>query len=371
MSGKQVRVAGGVVTEDALAGLLGRIEARPVKVRSIGLLAGDRGARAPKAVGYGVPLLVTYTAGGEERRVVFRTQGANWFGHDRRSDRACLTLLAADTYGDQPNHVQVLEVGAMRSGSLVPLTGADELYLVTSYAGGELYATDLRRVESSGQSSPLDQERAATLARHIALLHRTRPPDARDESYVRAARDLVGSGEGIFGIVDSYPIQSPCRPKLNRIEELSLRWRRKLRDDHTARLRRTHGDFHPYNVLFREGCDFTLLDASRGGLGDPADDLAAMSVNFIAPAFRARGSWKHGFGPLWSTFFTTYLELTGDHAVLEVFPPFFAWRALVLASPTWYPHASERSREQLLELAIRWLEAEPFNPANIGALVDP
>ena len=34
-----------------------------------------------------------------------------------------------------------------------------------------------------------------------------------------------------------------------------------------------HGDFHPWNLLFREGVEFSVLDRSRGEWGEPADDV--------------------------------------------------------------------------------------------------
>jgi adenylylsulfate kinase-like enzyme len=47
-----------------------------------------------------------------------------------------------------------------------------------------------------------------------------------------------------------------------------------------ARLARMHGDFHPFNIVF-DGAQPTMLDASRGVCGDPADDLTALAVNFL------------------------------------------------------------------------------------------
>jgi len=46
-------------------------------------------------------------------------------------------------------------------------------------------------------------------------------------------------------------------------------------------LRQIHGDFHPWNILFRPGIDFQLLDRSRGEYGDPADDLTSLTVNYF------------------------------------------------------------------------------------------
>jgi hypothetical protein len=117
----------------------------------------------------------------------------------------------------------------------------------------------------------LDLGRATALARFLAELH---IPIAEPLRYRRAIRDLVGSGEGIYGIVDGYPpdVRGVDAERLQGIEHCCATWRWRLRG-REPRLARTHGDFHPFNVVFGEGLHFTLLDASRGGCGDPADDV--------------------------------------------------------------------------------------------------
>jgi Ser/Thr protein kinase RdoA (MazF antagonist) len=180
---------------------------------------------------------------------------------------------------------------------------------------------------------------------------------------VRAIRDLVGSGEGIFGLADSYPPAGRVSfDRLQGIEERCVAWRWKLRR-RTRRVRRTHGDFHPYNVLFRENVDFTLLDGSRGTEGESADDLAAMSINYLFGGVTHPGTWREGFAPLWSAFWSTYLATTADWEVLEVIAPFFAWRALVLASPVWYPDITDDARERILSFAETVLDAPAFDLA--------
>lgn len=332
-----------------------------VDIQSIRSVADDRSEGELKHVGYGQPLLVSYRAGGETRRAVFRTQGANWFGHDRRSDRATLALLAADTYGEIPDHVAVLDVGAIaHSGELLSLRGTGEIFLITSYVEGSLYAKDLRRIEQAGACTPLDVERARALARWLGRLHQPRVDDS-PEVYRRAIRDLVGSGEGVFGIIDSYPdCGSVTRERLARIELEIVSWRARLRE-RTERLRRTHGDFHPYNVLFREGADFSVLDASRGGRGDPADDVAAMSINYLFGGALAPAAWDRGLAPLFRAFFDTYLDATGDQALFEALPPFVAWRLLVVASPVWYPALSDATRDALLRIAEQALARGRFD----------
>src|SRR5262245_28098665 len=193
----------------AVEAALGRIEGVPVEIVHLGSIADDRAATELKHVGYGEPALVRYRAGDREKRCVLHTMAPNWFGHDRRSDRAALVLLAADTYGEIPAHTRVLDVGAVDArGELVSLAGDGEFWLLTEYAEGSLYARDLRALEERGRATPLDLERTRALARYLVALHAA-PLAGPPELYHRALRDLVGSGEGIFGIADSYPAGGP------------------------------------------------------------------------------------------------------------------------------------------------------------------
>ena len=120
-----------------------------------------------------------------------------------------------------------------------------------------------------------------------------------------------------------------------------------------ARLTRTHGDFHPFNIVFSPpGADpgavrFTLLDASRGGQGDPADDLVALSVNYVFFALEHAGAWRRGLGGLWRRFWEISLDGRRDPGVLESAPPYLAWRALVLSCPRFYPGLGAAAREKL------------------------
>ena len=330
---------------DAIQTALDRLEGRPVELSSLVPVAEDRGTAQGKHIGYGEPLLVRYRVGGKDRAVVFRTMLPNWFGHERRADRAALALLAHDTYGDIPLHVPAVDVGAVRDdGSLLSLGNTGEFYLITRYAGGELYARDLERIGREGRSTELDVSRASALAGYLVELHAA-PFPRPHQVYVRAVRDLVGSGEGIFGIADSYPPDGPIPlSRLAAIEHRCIDWRWKLRR-RARRVRRTHGDFHPYNVLFRSGIDLTLLDASRGCVGEPADDVAAMTINYLFGGVTHPGAWRSGFLPLWDTFWHHYLHATGDWELLEVIAPFFAWRALVVASPVWYPDVAPAARD--------------------------
>jgi hypothetical protein len=331
-------------------------------------LAPDAGASETlKAEGYGAPLrIVLRERGGRERAVVFHTARSDVFGHDRRADRAGEVLLAWDTFQLVPGQARALDVGAvLRGGRLASLADAGEFWLLTEWAPGATYADDLRRVAAEGASGEADRARAEALARWAARLHRERL-DGPDR-YRRAVRDLLGHGEGIFGMVDGYGPDVPGAPpeRLRRIEEACLAWRWRLRR-REHRLARTHGDFHPFNVVFEEGTRFTVLDASRGCAGDPADDVTAMAVNYPFFAAARPEAWERGTGPLWWLFWATYLEESGDGEMLEVLAPWLAWRCLVVASPRFYPRLPAEARDRMLRLAERALDADAFDPAMAG-----
>ena len=163
--------------------------------------------------------------------------------------------------------------------------------------------------------------------------------------------------------MDSYPDATPGAParELHAIEQLAVEWRVKLRP-RAERLRRIHGDFHPFNILFDEGWRFTVVDASRGSRGDPADDLTALAVNFPFFALENPSGWARGLGVLWHAFWEGYVRRTGDAEALEVAAPYLAWRALVVACPRFYPRLGGDERAKLLRLARGALE-QGFRPS--------
>lgn len=322
-----------------------------------------------KGTGYGAPVLVRLIdADGERHAVVFHTARADDFGHDRRSDRAAEMLLAYDTYSRIPQHARAVDVGVIGvDGELRSVADAGEMYLLTEWVDGTLYADDLRRIAAES-ATPRDLLRAEVLADYLVMLHSS--AGGGPATYTRAVRDLLGSGEGIFGMVDGYPSDVPAAPpeRLRAIEERCLGWRWRLRG-REARVARTHGDFHPFNIVFGEDSRLVLLDASRGCSGDPADDLIALSINFVFFALDAPGAWRRGLGELWDRFWSRYLVAGGDRAVLEVAAPWLAWRALVLASPRWYPGLSPRGRDALLGWVERTLDAPQLSIAGVAEVV--
>src|SRR5205823_6374435 len=121
-----------------------------------------------------------------------------------------------------------------------------------------------RRIAREGRARELDVACVDALAAYLATLHGGVLEGAGPVRYRRAIRDLLGHGEGIFGIIDGFPpIAGVSQQRLHAIEKRCVEWRWRLRE-HEGRLAPTHGDFHPFNVVFDTGTRFTVLDASRG-----------------------------------------------------------------------------------------------------------
>lgn len=315
-----------------------------------------------KGTGYGIPVRVRLRErDGREHAVVFHTARANDFGHDRRADRAAAMLLAYDTYGSLPRHVPALDVGLVDAdGHARSIAGTREAYLLTGWAPGELYAEDLRAVAVRGVITR-DLHRLDVLVDYLVALH-TRHR-GRLAAYTRAVRDLIGSGEGVFGMIDGFPDDVPAAgpARLRRLEERCAEWRWRLRGCE-SRIARVHGDFHPFNIVFDDDHALALLDASRGAMGEPADDVTALAINYVFFAAGNPGAWQRGLGALWHRLWSRYLHATSDHELLDVAPPWLAWRALVVCNPRWYPALPAADRDRILTWVERALDAHHLEP---------
>ena len=64
---------------------------------------------------------------------------------------------------------------------------------------------------------------------------------------------------------------------------------------------------------------------------------------------------------LFELFFENYLEKSGDEELLEVIAPFIAFRATVVARPTWYPSLSYDVRRTLFNFLENVMASKKFN----------
>lgn len=336
------------------------------------LLGGDADPvdRSHKGGGYGAPLLIEVEYEGRRERLVLHTATSNQFGRDRRADRAADALLSYDTFQRIPRHVRALEVGAYTGdGGMLPLSDTGEFYVLTRFAEGQPYAEDLREIATRAGVVDRDLTRALFLAEYLAELHRERHDN--EVAWRRAARDLFGSGEGLFGILDAFPEGTPGAPseRLERLERGALDYRARLRN-RAGRLTTIHGDFHPFNLVFSKRGELSVLDASRGCLGDAADDVTCLAINYLFFALSAPKGARAPYRELWSGFFDDYFKSRPDPDLLDLAPPYFTWRALVLTNPVWYPDFPASERDRLLGFVERTLEAGRLNPETANPLFE-
>jgi hypothetical protein len=326
----------------------------------------DEDQQRLKEFGYGTPLLIEFTHDGEPEQIVLHTMSEDGFGHERPSDRARNLLLDHATFNKLPRHVSSLDVGAITpEGKLLSLRQAQEFFNITVYAPGSPYARDLARIAATGELCPGDEERAVALAEYLVEIHAQKQPEPM--LYRRRIRDLVGHGEGIMGMLDGYPIGfAPAPPaRLEQIERRCVGWRWRIKGlGH--RLSQVHGDFHPWNILFQQGREFVVLDRSRGEWGEPADDVSALTINYVLYSLRQHGTVTGPFRRLYDLFWERYLEQTADYEGLMVIQPFYAWRALVVAHPVWYPSLSLPVREMLFRFVENVLATDRFDPQRIN-----
>lgn len=361
------RVDGIVIEHDALVAWLEDQAGAPVEIIELRELHGDaRGAAALKQFGYGRPIRVSYRVGDDEESAVLHYIKRNAFGRERDADRIAAAWLDFHAFNRLPRHVPALDIlGVAERGDMRSLRWVDDVCVVTAYRPGRPYADDLLRLRDEGESQPLDVRRAEALAAFLADIHSTKHDDPW--LWQRRLRDLLGDGEGIMGMTDSYPSDASyvTPSELQALEEAANRWRWRLKPL-SHRLTQVHGDFHPFNVLFEEGTTFHLLDRSRGEWGEPADDVSCMTINYLFFSLQRSGRLAEPFRTLHDRFWEHYQSLRPDAELVSVIQPWFAWRALVLASPTWYPNISTDVRRKLLTFARNVMDTEWFEYQQIN-----
>jgi len=358
-------------SENALCQYLSSVYKAKVEICELWKLGSEKsGTKDLKGFGYGVPYVIEFRVNGEVKKVVLETMRSEGFGHDHFSDRAQILLWQHSTFNNLPRHVGSIDIGAFTTDgkSMKSLGDCGEFFILTELVDGMLYHFDLDRIKETEQLSKLDEKRCLTLSDYLVEIHNVK----RDAPwlYVRRGRELIGHGECIMGLLDSYP------PDLDFVNESYLidverdcvvwRWRLKRK---AHRLSRVHGDFHPWNVMFREDTDFTVLDRSRGEWGEPADDVTAMTVNYIFYSLQKYGELTGVFERLFKLFWENYLRKTGDWEILEVVQPFYAWRGLVVASPIWYPSLSKDVRVKLLNFVKNVFQFERFDLNKVNSYI--
>jgi hypothetical protein len=337
----------------------------PVSLLGVTALGKSDADTADKGYGYGNPLRLDFQVNGGRRKAVLHTMSRGPFGHERMADRARILLWEHEAFNRLPHHARSLDAGAvLQSGEVLSLGGLEEICSLTEYVEGAGYFLDLERIRDTDAFSDLDLARADALCDYLVEIHRVQSNEAG--LYTRRIRELVGDGECIMGLADSYPPHPILTPALlEEIERRCVQWRWRLKN-RVHRLCQVHGDFHPWNILFGAGTDFRLLDRSRGEYGDAADDATCLSINYLFFSLQRHGRLEGKLELLFRRFWDRYLEQSSDQELLEVAAPFFVFRGLVLASPVWYPHLEDRTRWQLVRFMMAVLEHDAFDPAKVN-----
>ncbi len=333
-------------------------------------IEGISKGRDVKGYGYGEPIIVNVSYNDKIEKYVVNTLREDRFGHEYISDRAGEILWSFRAFNNLPKHVKAVDVGYISlDGELRSIHNFNEFFLITKYMEGKLYKDFLFEL-SSRKLRDEDLNMVDKLAKYLSEIHSTKV-DADPWLYNRRIRDLIGHGECIMGIIDSYLWSGKEvveRDYLKDLEHKAVEWRWRLRD-YMHRLSVVHGDFHPWNIIWR-GDDFHLLDRSRGEFGEPADDIAALTINYIFISLLTYGEFKEPYKNLYEYFFDRYLSYTGDHELLKVIQPFYAWRGLVVANPIWYPNLQHNVRRKIFNFISHVLDLNEFDYSKVGEYLE-
>jgi hypothetical protein len=280
-------------------------------------------------------------------------------GHDYPSDRAGVFLLDLDEFRNLPDHVGALDVLAEKQdGSLISIGGGKEYYLLMEKAEGRHYFHDLSNMSGADRLDTSDIEKIRTMTSYLAGIHSVKN-DSRP-LYWRKIRETIGHGECLMGVFDTYPEGTLEYGEMAEIEKKCVDWRERLKSKF-RRLCQIHGDFHPGNIWFRNNKRFILLDRSRGPWGDAADDVTALTINYIFFSVNNFGSLEGPYLESLRLFYDDYIKLTGDDEIFEVLAPFYAFRGAVVANPAFYPEVSPENRRRLFRFIHGVLDDRVFS----------
>jgi len=311
---------------------------------------------------HGTGFLVGVETPGGKRSYVLKNLSSEGLGHDYPSDRAAVLLLAFHEYGNLPLHVKAVDVLSLqKNGSLRSISGGKEYFLLMEKVEGISYLRDLVEMKEHIRLTAEGEKKIRVLAQYLSGIHAVKK-DSKS-LYWRKVRDTIGHGECLMGVFDSYPEGVLSFQEMAEIEKRCVDWRARLKPFH-QRLCQIHGDFHPGNIWFH-GKDLVLLDRSRGPWGDPADDVTALTINFIFFSLKYRKTVTGPYREALNLFFDHYIGISGDGDLLSCLGPFFAFRGAVVANPNFYPDLGQEQRTMIFRFVRNVLAADRFDPRKI------
>jgi hypothetical protein len=312
---------------------------------------------------------------------------ADGLGHDYPSDRASVFLLDLDEYKNLPKHVKAVDVLAeMEDGSVKSIGGGKEYYLLMERGAGVDYFHDLAAFSQKACLADSDKQKIRAMAGYLAEIHAVKK-DSKT-LYWRKLRDTIGHGECLMGVFDTYPDGVLSYAEMAGIIKKSVDWYAKLKPRY-QRLSQIHGDFHPGNIWFTSHDpktpghgdkeilhttlfpshplpDFILLDRSRGPWGEPADDVTALSINYLFYSIQYFGDVRNAYLEGLRMFFDEYTKTSGDQELTEVCAPFFAFRGAVVANPVFYPKLTLEQRKRIFRFVHNVLDDDCFRVEKVN-----
>jgi hypothetical protein len=324
-----------------------------------------------KKLGEGVQgagfLVVIDTVQGTKKQYVIKGLFQHGLGHDYPSDRAGVFLLDLDEFKNLPNHIGAVDVLAEKEdGSIKSIGGGKEYYLLMEKAEGKHYFHDLSKLSAKESLDAYDIGKIKTMTSYLAEIHSVKK-DSR-ALYWRKIRDIIGHGECLMGVFDTYPDGIIGYKEMADIEKKCTDWRAKLKPGF-GRLCKIHGDFHPGNIWFKDQQNLILLDRSRGPWGDAADDITALTINYIFFSIKHYEKIQGSYLEAIKLFYDEYIKVTGDNKLCEVVAPFYAFRGAVIANPCFYPDISSEKRKKIFNFIHGVLDDESFSIERINEYI--
>ena len=325
-----------------------------------------------KKLGSGVQgsgFLIEMKTPGGIRSYVAKSLLSEGLGHDYPSDRASVFLLDLNEYKNLPRHVKAVDVlSEMEDGSIKSIGGGNEYYLLMERGVGRHYFNDLSEFVHKDRLEISDIGKIKAMTSYLAEIHSVKKDSKA--LYWRKLRDTVGHGECLMGVFDTYPDGTLSYDEITAIIKKSVDWIYKLKPRY-KRLSEIHGDFHPGNIWFAPpspplgkggdgGVDFILLDRSRGPWGEPADDVTALTINYIFFSIKSHGDVRGAYLEGLNLFFDEYIKASGDTEINEVVAPFFAFRGAVVANPIFYPEITSEQRKLIFRFVNNVLKTDEF-----------